>query len=324
MRACACARMRAPQVSVAVLIGNLYLCVPVPELSVCACACVSLCVCASGHGGGAHRQLACACVSCVCLCVCVCVCVPVCLCVCVCIRSRWRCSSTTSSPRRSRWRRTRPPPRRPSSSARSRCLHAPRRPSALLSAMKAAQWLRVGRLWDGRSYRFVSDAIGALLPAAVSTSSRRRRRLAACSLSRSAFSRAPHDARAGAGQGAHSDPALRATGRCWLAIGLSQMSLSRACFWEDRPFRDTPAQPGISRGTGPSSEGRTGARVCARSALRLRQAICSIPIPFPERQVQNTLDPLLEEITHCYVDDDDLTARLTTLFEVPPRSQASK
>ena len=102
------------------------------------------------------------------------------------------------------------------------------------------------------------------------------------------------------------------------------MSLSRACFWEDRPFRDTPAQPGISRGTGPSSEGRTGARVCARSALRLRQAICSIPIPFPERQVQNTLDPLLEEITHCYVDDDDLTARLTTLFEVPPRSQASK
>ena len=60
--------MRAPQVSVAVLIGNLYLCVPVPELSVCACACVSLCVCASGHGGGAHRQLACACVS-VCVCV---------------------------------------------------------------------------------------------------------------------------------------------------------------------------------------------------------------------------------------------------------------
>ena len=44
----------------------------------------------------------------------------------------------------------------------------------------------------------------------------------------------------------------------------------------------------------------------------------------PEWQVQNTLDPLLEEITHCYVDDDDLTARLTTLFEVPPRSQASK
>ena len=42
------------------------------------------------------------------------------------------------------------------------------------------------------------------------------------------------------------------------------------------------------------------------------------------RQVQNTLDPLLEEITHSYVDDDDLTARLNILFEVPPRSQASK
>ena len=30
LRACVCARLRAPQVTVAVLIDNLYLCVPVP------------------------------------------------------------------------------------------------------------------------------------------------------------------------------------------------------------------------------------------------------------------------------------------------------
>jgi len=33
-------------------------------------------------------------------------------------------------------------------------------------------------------------------------------------------------------------------------------------------------------------------------------------------QVQNTLDPLLEELTRSYVDDEDLTRRLDSLFEV--------
>ncbi len=38
------------------------------------------------------------------------------------------------------------------------------------------------------------------------------------------------------------------------------------------------------------------------------------------RQVQNTLDPLLEVLTRDYVDDADLTGRLTALFKAsrPP------
>jgi hypothetical protein len=34
------------------------------------------------------------------------------------------------------------------------------------------------------------------------------------------------------------------------------------------------------------------------------------------RQVQNTLDPLLEVMTRDYVDDTDLTGRLDSLFKV--------
>ena len=36
-------------------------------------------------------------------------------------------------------------------------------------------------------------------------------------------------------------------------------------------------------------------------------------------QVQNTLDPLLDELTRAYVDDHDLILRLRTLFEVCPQ-----
>ena len=34
------------------------------------------------------------------------------------------------------------------------------------------------------------------------------------------------------------------------------------------------------------------------------------------KQVRNTLDPLLEVLTRDYVDDEDLTNRLETLFAV--------
>ena len=33
--------------------------------------------------------------------------------------------------------------------------------------------------------------------------------------------------------------------------------------------------------------------------------------------MQNTLDPLLEELTRAYVDEHDLSLRLKALFEVP-------
>ena len=52
--------------------------------------------------------------------------------------------------------------------------------------------------------------------------------------------------------------------------------------------------------------------------LKAPVSVCSLRIWTigSPMQVQNTLDPLLEELTRAYVDDHDLILRLRTLFEV--------
>ncbi len=55
------------------------------------------------------------------------------------------------------------------------------------------------------------------------------------------------------------------------------------------------------------------------SAAREAHALCVIvrePSKDLNEQVQNTLDPLLEVMTRDYIDDIDLTGRLSSLFKV--------